>query len=162
MRGEAVSLLSLPAGPSAADITLNITIAAGSTITLGVACATPGTNMAKSANECGFNIQLQVDTASVTSEWVHGGVTRHETYPLLTQEAHGTSTIVPVRVMTDTSSVEVFVHGGRFVLSTDLKYDRCGGGACAVVASAAGSGGTVTVSGVAWGMARLNVHNFIS
>ena len=110
---------------------------------------------------CGFSIQIKADSATISGSWVRRGgddvrEIQSASYPLLQHEVLEDLVTVPVRVMTDTRSVEVFLHGGRFVLSTALHYDHCGVGGAGCVVVGRATGGGANVSGVAWSMRGVN------
>ena len=164
---KASSQLFSLAAEAAADVELNVTInaipgaaaaSAGGTIQLGFGCgsATAGGLV----NDCGYTLQLTASAAEAAVTVCHhelesgGGAGKCSDFPLLPSEvaqaAAGAATMVqlPVRVMTDTRSIEVFVGDGRAAYSGVLSPAKCGtGGACGV--SAAGDG---RVAAVAWAM----------
>ena len=143
-----VKVIDLAAGPSAADIVLNITTAAAKTVQIGIAC----------------DLSTQACGATATLSFAAGGraVTlsvgaRAMAFPLLPGE-----TTLPVRVMTDLQSVEVFVGGGRGVYSGGLSYAACAAVPCAITATAATATSTApaaadetTVSATAWAMSSI-------
>ena len=146
----AVTMLALKAGPSAYDVEMNISAAAGAAVQLGFACGAVQGGLAKS---CGYSFQVAVTAGSAT---VCHSDDRCTSFPLLpaeiqAAEAGGAFTVVlPVRVMTDTRSIEVFVGDGRAAYSGVVSYAKCASGACGVLASTNVVG--VTASAAAWGM----------
>ena len=146
----AVTMLALKAGPSAYDVEMNVSAAAGAAVQLGFACGAVQGGLAKS---CGYSFQVAVTAGSAT---VCHSDDRCTSFPLLSAEmqaaeAGAAATVVlPVRVMTDTRSIEVFVGDGRAAHSDVISYAKCASGACGVLASANGAG--ATASAAAWGM----------
>ena len=167
---KASSQLFSLAAAAAADIELNVTLnvnaipgaaTAGGlgAIQLGFGCGSAAT-AGGLVNDCGYTLQLTASAAEAAVTVCHhelesgGGAGKCSDFPLLPSEvaqaAAGAATMVqlPVRVMTDTRSIEVFVGDGRAAYSGVLSPAKCGtGGACGV--SAAGDG---RVAAVAWAM----------
>ena len=169
---KASSQLFSLAAAAAADIELNVTLnvtmnvnaipgaaaTAGTAIQLGFGCGS--VTAGGLVNDCGYTLQLTASAAEAAVTVCHhelesgGGAGKCSDFPLLPSEvaqaAAGAATMVqlPVRVMTDTRSIEVFVGDGRAAYSGVLSPAKCGtGGACGV--SAAGDG---RVAAVAWAM----------
>ena len=169
---KASSQLFSLAAAAAADIELNVTLnvtmnvnaipgaaaTAGTAIQLGFGCGS--VKAGGLVNDCGYTLQLTASAAEAAVTVCHhelesgGGAGKCSDFPLLPSEvaqaAAGAATMVqlPVRVMTDTRSIEVFVGDGRAAYSGVLSPAKCGtGGACGV--SAAGDG---RVAAVAWAM----------
>ena len=101
------------------------------------------------AKSCGYSFQVAVTPGSATI--CHSG-DRCTSFPLLPAEvqAADATVVLPVRVMTDTRSIEIFVGDGRAAYSGVISYAKCGSGACVVLASANAAG--ATASATAWGM----------
>lgn len=135
------SVLALGPGPSAVDIELNFTLAAAGnrTVQVGVAC----NPSMQPRLTCGMMITLEVlsgagtGISTVTMSIDHADAivkqpSRQErTFSLFPDEA-----VLPLRIMTDTRSVEVFAGHGRGVFSGGLSFAFCEDIACAVVATA--------------------------
>lgn len=144
----AATILALRAGPSAYDIELNISVAAGAAVQLGFACG------AETLASCGYS--FQVSTTKDSAKVCHTG-DRCTSFPLLpdemqTAQVDGTTAVVlPVRVMTDTRSIDVFVADGRAAYSGVISYAKCANASCIVLASAKVSP-SATVGAAAWGM----------
>lgn len=163
-------VVTLGAGPSAADIELNLTIPpSGTSVHVGVACGVK-------PSSCGLKLNLTIsgpptglrsvsmalwnaastggrnETSSMASseQPAARGVTAEATFALLPGED-----LLPLRVMTDLGSIEVFAGGGRGVYSGGLSYAACELNACLVTAAASngGAGALPDVSlaeGAAW------------
>lgn len=132
-------VLFLPHGPTAADIELNISISTGM-LTLGFACS--HTNLM----QCGMSMQLEISGQNVTMTVPEGKTV----FPLFDNE-----TIIPLRVMIDTRSIEIFAGFGRGVYSTSLDFSNCEQASCAIAADS--STGTAAIDGVAWSMNAIQI-----
>jgi hypothetical protein len=142
----AAPLLLLPPGAVALDVEVNITLpAGGGAATVGLACAASG-------GSCGLTLTLTVSAGIGSLAVLPGGAS--VAFPLFNSDGPA----VPLRLMIDVASVEVFGAFGRAVFSSGLAYaSSCGGGAaaapCAVAASAAVAG--ASASGAAWTLASI-------
>ena len=140
-------VFGLEAGPSASDIVLNITVPNldrnnTPAVKVGIACGV-------GPQTCGATVTLSFEPSARMVTLSVG--TRSMTFPLLPGE-----TVLPVRAMTDTRSVEVFVGGGRGVYSGGLSYTGCAAIPCTVIAgTTSGGADTVTISATAWAMTSI-------
>jgi len=146
-------VLALGAGPTAADIEMNITALAPGVLTLALACGGSGPSDA-----CGLSLTLAVGAALAggARNVTMSAAGRSTTFALLAGEGDA----LPLRVMTDTGSVEVFAGFGRAVYSGGLAYGACAATPCLVTAAfaaAAETGGAAAkvasaVTATAWQM----------
>ena len=142
-------LLLLPPGAVALDVEVNVSFpAGGGATTVGVACAASG-------GGCRLTLALSVAAGGGAASLAvqPGGAVID--FPLF---AATDGPAVPLRIMIDVASVEVFGAFGRAVFSSGLAYaSACGGGAaaapCTVAASAAAEG--ASASGAAWALASI-------
>jgi hypothetical protein len=151
-----VAVLSLPNGAGAFDIELNVTIppADGGMVQLGLACNT---------DNCGLYISFDMTPVSASGARtvtmsVATGQKCQTTFPLLASES-----ALPVRVMTDTGSVEIFAGNGRGVYSAGMPHWSCNGGGnkeCAVTAMAVGALKSAHVTATAWPLGLITTEGF--
>jgi hypothetical protein len=163
----ATTVFALPAGPTAADIELNVTLTKGGSLELGFGCGSSTTRSSTSdadkattaagAAGCGYSLSLKASQEESTVTVCAATATTCTTYPLLQHEVDAlvssAGLSIPVRVMTDTRSIEIFVHDGRAAHSDAIAYAACENGPCNVSATAAGDG--IALSAVAWGMGSI-------
>ena len=136
-------VVALKPSISAADIEINVTAGPGpSTLRIGAACDPV-------AGRCGFGATLALGAAgaggarsvALTIDNSHASMT----FPMLAGER-----VLPIRIMTDTRSVEFFAGHGRGVFSGALSYAFCAACPCAVTASSSAPG--TTAFATAWGI----------
>lgn len=141
-----VDLLALGTGPTARDIVLNVSIGPADVMNIGVACTGGGSTPART---CGNVLVLTVSKDGMVLTFGVTGTSTTQTFPILPQQQP-----FPVRILTDTTSVEAFVgQAGEGVFSGGLVYDNCTTQPCFLsVWLSAGSVQPASITGEAWSL----------
>ena len=138
-------LLVLPPGAVALDMEVNLTLpSSGGAATVGVACALASSG--GGGGGCGLVLELSVAAGSGAEATltVQPGSTTIA-FPLFASDGPA----VPLRLMIDVASVEIFAGFGRAVFSSGLAYaSACAVAPCTVTASATVAG--VGATSAAW------------
>lgn len=143
-------------GPSAADTELNFSVSVGSTVSVGVACdgapLLPGHGCGLYVNFTTENGGSRTDPNALTMVTMTvvdrsgGRPSGPVTFPLFADES-----TLPVRIMTDTRSVEVFAGYGRGVYTSKLSSNFCASTNCLITVM----GKAATLTSSSWGLESL-------
>ena len=143
------------AGPSAADVELNITVGGANGISVGFACDA-SSDAPIQQERCGFTATFKFTAASATArgkrmavQMTLGGSssTASASFEMLPGEA-----ALPLRVLLDTRSVEIFAGSGRGVYSGPLSYSFCVASPCGVNVMGTATTSATILSGAVWTM----------
>lgn len=132
------ALFALPAGPSALDFELEVSgLAPGESVQVGVACrgAECGAlvNLTLGGSPAAPTVAMRVTTMS--SSRPSRPTIATATFPLPPEQPAA----VPLRLMTDLGTLEVFAAAGRGVHSGELSFAACALAPCSLMLAAAGA-----------------------